>query len=98
MHAVYKKDSTIYKQPSCTVVFDASAKSDSGTSLNDHLLVGPTVDPSLVDVLLRFRRFIIALTLNVSRLYRAVRLPDDQKYLHRFLKREGPEDSILEYI
>ena len=25
------------------VVFDASAKTASGTSLNDHLLVGPTV-------------------------------------------------------
>ena len=75
MHAVYKKDSTTSK---LRVVFDASAKSDTGTSLNDHLLVGPTVHPSLVDVLLRFRQFKIALTSDVSRMYRAVRLPDDQ--------------------
>ena len=47
-------------------VFDTSAKSSSGVSLNDTLLVGPTVHPSLVDVLLRFR---IALITDVSNMY-----------------------------
>ena len=42
MHAVYKEDRTTSK---LCVVFDASAKSELGTSLNDHLLVGPTVEP-----------------------------------------------------
>ncbi len=53
-------------------VFDASAKSSSGVSLNETLLIGPTVHPSLIDVLLRFR---IALTTDVSKMYRAVALP-----------------------
>ena len=69
MHAVHKKDSTTNK---LRVVFDASAKSDTGTSLNDHLLAGPTVHPSIVNVLLRFRQSKIALTSEVSRMYRAV--------------------------
>ena len=33
------------------VVFDASAKTVSGTSLNDHLIVGPTVHASLITML-----------------------------------------------
>ena len=94
MHAVHKKDSTTSK---LHVVFDASAKSDTGTSLNDHLLVGLTVHPPLVDVLLRFRQFKIALTSDISRMYREVRIPDNQKDLHRFLWREDPEESITEY-
>ena len=34
--------------------FDASAKSSTGVSLNDTLMVGPTVHPPLIDVLIRF--------------------------------------------
>jgi len=58
MHAVSKEDSTTTK---LRIVFDASAKSSSGVSLNDSLLVGPTVHPSLIDVLLLFRTHRIAL-------------------------------------
>ena len=75
MHAVHKDDSTTSK---LRIVFDASASTTSGTSLNDHLLVGPTVHPPLIDALLKFRRYKVALTTNVSRMYRAVRLPDNQ--------------------
>ncbi len=39
MHVVHKKESTTTK---LRVVFDASAKSSNGVSLNDTLLVGPT--------------------------------------------------------
>ena len=66
MHAVRKEHSTTTK---LRVVFDASAKSTSGVSLNDTLLVGPTIHPSLVDVLLRFRSHRIALTADISNIY-----------------------------
>ena len=52
MHAVMKDSSTTTK---IRAVFDASAKTSIGNSLNDNLLVGPIVHSSLVDVLLRFR-------------------------------------------
>lgn len=52
IHAVRKESSTTTK---VRAVFDASAKSSTGVSLNDLLLVGPTIHPSLIDVLLRFR-------------------------------------------
>jgi len=51
MHTVYKSSSTTTK---IRAVFDASAKSATGVFLNDLLLVGPTVDPTLRDVLLHF--------------------------------------------
>lgn len=63
MHAVYKSSSTTTK---VRAVFDASAMS-SGVSLNDTLVVGPTVHPPLIDVLLRFRSHRIALTADVSK-------------------------------
>jgi len=71
MHVVHKESSTTTK---LRAVFDASAKTSTGTSFNDISLVGPTVHPPLVDVLIRFRSHRIALIADVSRMYRAIRL------------------------
>ena len=71
IHCVRKESSTTTK---VRAVFDASAKTSTGISLNDTLLVGPTVHSSLVDVLLRFRQHRVALTADVSRMYHAIAL------------------------
>ena len=94
MHVVRKSSSTTTK---VRAVFDASAKTSSGVSLNDTLLVGPTVHSSLVDVLLRFRQHRVALVADVSRMYRAIALTDADKDLHRFVWRSSPSDSIKDY-
>ncbi len=72
MHAVRKDSSTTTK---ICAVFDASMKTSTGISLNDSLMVGPTVYPSLIEVLIRFRMHRIALVANISKMYRAIELP-----------------------
>lgn len=47
-------------------------------------LVGPTVHYSLIDVLLRFHHHRVALTTDVSRMYRGVELVPSDRDLHRF--------------
>jgi hypothetical protein len=51
-HAVYKNSLDSKK---IRVVFDASAKSNNGKSLNDNLLVGPKLQQDLLKILIRFR-------------------------------------------
>ena len=80
IHAVYKLASSTTK---VHAVFDASAKSSTGVSLNDLLLVGPTIHSSLIDVLLRFRRHRVALAADVSKIYCNVELAEEDKDLHR---------------
>ena len=94
MHAVYKDSSTTTK---LRVVFDASAKSSTGVSLNDQLLVGPTVHSTLLDVLIRFRQHRVALTTDVSRMYRAVILPEVDRDLHRFVWQKHPHEPLRYY-
>ena len=94
MHAVYKQSSSTTK---VRAVFDASAKSSSDVSLNDVLLVGPTVRPPLVDVLLCFRLHRVALTADVSKMYRAIELTNDDKDLHRFVWRSNPNEPLKDY-
>ena len=94
MHAVRKEHSTTTK---IRAVFNASAKSSTCISLNDTLLVGPTVHPTLVDVLLRFRSHRVALTTDVSKMYRAVELVPPDRDLHRFVWRRSPDECLQEY-
>ena len=57
MHGVCKESSTSTK---LRVVFDGSALTTSGNSLNQSLMVGPTLHPSLEQILLKFRTYPVA--------------------------------------
>lgn len=94
IHAVRKEASSTTK---IRAVFDASAKSSTGISLNDTLLVGPVVHSSLIDVLIRFRLHQIALTTDVSKMFRAVLLPPSDCDLHRFVWRSDPSHKLQDY-
>ncbi|XP_062557296.1 uncharacterized protein LOC134222169 [Armigeres subalbatus] len=63
-HAVYKASSSTTKT---RVVFDASAKTSSGLSLNETLLVGPTVQNDIATIILRFCVHLVVLTADISK-------------------------------
>lgn len=84
MHAVYKATSTTTK---VRAVFNTSAKSSTGVSLNDTILIGPTIHPPLIDMLLLFRSHFVALTADISKMYRAVELTAADRDLHSFVWR-----------
>ena len=65
--------------------------------MNDTPLVGPTVHPPLIDVILRFRSHLIALIADVSKMYRAVKLVKPDRDLHRFVWISKPEDTLVDY-
>ena len=79
------------------VVFDASAKSSTQNSLNDMLMVGPTLHPTLDQILLRFRTYRVALTGDISKMYREILLNKDDRQLHRFLWRPDPTHELKDY-
>ena len=68
----------------------------SGISLNDTLMVGPTVHPSLVEVLMRFQMHRIALVADISKMYRTIELPPDSNF-HRIVWRDNPSDVFQDY-
>lgn len=68
-HAVLKESSTTTK---VRVVFDGSAKTSTGYSLNDLLLVGPVVQQEILAIAIRFRKHRIAIVANAEKMYRQV--------------------------
>ena len=94
IHAVYKQSSSTTK---LRIVFDASCSSSTGVSLNDILAAGPTLHPQLDIILMRFRTYTVAVTGDISKMYREVELCPRDRQLHRFLWRPEKSQPIGDY-
>lgn len=66
------------------IVFDASAKC-KGVSLNDYIETGPKLQNDLFDVLLRFRKYQVAVACDISEMYLQVGISEPDRKYHRIL-------------
>ena len=82
--AVLPKDAVTTK---LCIVYDASAKGDNGksASLNDCLHVGPSLNPLLFDILVRFRQKRIVLIANIEKAFLNVEVDKVDQDCLRFL-------------
>ena len=94
VHAVFKSSSTSTK---IRAVFDASAITTNKLSLNDLLEVGPTLHPTLDQILMKFRTYAIAVTGDIQKMYREVMLHPEDQPLHRFVWRQKTNEDWQEY-
>lgn len=78
-------------------VFDASAKSTSGLSINDLQMTGPNIQDSLFSILIRFRQYKYALSGDIEKMYRAVSLHQSDRDLQLILWRDS-EDKPLQTL
>lgn len=77
-HAVIKESSSTTK---CRVVFDASARTNRGISLNDNLHIGYTVQDDLFSIIMRLRLFKYVLSADVKMMFRQILIdPQDRKF------------------
>lgn len=93
-HAVEKSDSLTTK---LRVVFDGSAKTASGISLNDTLKVGPTVQNDLFSIIIRFRQHNFVITGDIAKMYRQILVDPAQRCLQRIVWRENREDELTHF-
>lgn len=93
-HPVLKESSLTTK---LRVVFDASAKTSSGLSLNDLMLVGPTLQSDLTSIVLRWRKHKYVYTADIEKMFRQINVDAaDQKY-QCILWRQHPDEDIKTY-
>ncbi|XP_076384105.1 uncharacterized protein LOC143261872 [Megalopta genalis] len=93
-HAVIKTSSSTTK---VRVVFDGSAKSSSGLSLNDALNTGPTIQDDIFALLVRFRLHTYVLTGVIEKMYRQVLIrPEDRRYQRVLWRNERNEIADYE--
>ncbi|XP_043865026.1 uncharacterized protein LOC122757290 [Drosophila mojavensis] len=93
-HCVFKPNSTSTK---LRVVFDASNRTSSQQSLNDLLMVGPTIQTDLYTLLLRFRTYKYALTADVVKMFRQVLVDYRDRKFQSILWRDSTDKPLRTY-
>lgn len=79
------------------VVFDASSRSSSQISLNEILMVGPTIQEELYSTLLRFRFHKFAVTADIEKMYRQVLVGEADRNFQLILYRTTPTEPLRTY-
>lgn len=93
-HSVLKPGSLTTKM---RVVFNASAVTTSGKSLNDILLDGLVVQNDLFTILLRFRKHEIVFIGDIAKMYRQIWVHPTQVDLQRIVWRFKPDNKVQSY-
>ncbi|XP_028173846.1 uncharacterized protein LOC114362593, partial [Ostrinia furnacalis] len=93
-HVVIRQDKTTTKN---RVVFDASCTDSNGVSLNGDLMIGPTLQPELRHLIMRWRCFPISLVADIVKMYRQVKVAEEDTDFQRILWRENRESDVQHY-
>ena len=97
-HAVIRDDKTTTK---LRIVFDASAKAN-GPSLNECLYAGPKFNQNILDIILRFRMYKIALIADIEKAFLMIQVAEPDRDMVRFLwvdynESENPNTVALQF-
>ena len=65
-------------------MYDASAR-NGGPSLNDCLYAGPTFGQNILDILLRFRLYRVAVTADIEKAFLMVSVAEEDRDVLHFL-------------
>ncbi|GFU34633.1 integrase catalytic domain-containing protein [Trichonephila clavipes] len=99
--SLYLPHHEVVRDTSCTtklrVVFDVSSKTSSGLSLNDLLMVGPRVQPELFPILIQFRIFSVAICADVEKMFRQIKVHEEDVDWQIILWRDSPTEPIRDY-
>ncbi|XP_011705642.1 PREDICTED: uncharacterized protein LOC105460851 [Wasmannia auropunctata] len=79
------------------VVFDASARTTQGTSLNDKLLAGPNLQKDLFQIILRFRSHKYVLTGDIEKMFRQIWIHPEDRTLQLILWRPDSKQNTQVY-
>lgn len=93
-HAVVRDDKSTSK---VRIVFDASMKGLNGVSLNDDLMVGPTLQPPLRHIIMKWRMHPISICSDIIKMYRQVKVSPEHVDFQRVVWRDDSNDEIEDF-
>ncbi|XP_057372196.1 uncharacterized protein LOC130693087 [Daphnia carinata] len=79
-------------------VFDGSAHLQGRPSLNDLLETGPNLNPELLAVLLRFRRYKISWMADITQAFLQIGIQKEHAQIVRFIWVRNPDDNPVQLV
>lgn len=93
-HPVIREDKETTK---LRVVFDASCKGTNGVSLNDELLIGPSLQEELRDIIMRWRRHRVCFVADIVKMYRQIKVREKDTDYQRIVYRFNPHEEVQDF-
>ncbi|XP_075151482.1 uncharacterized protein LOC142225579 [Haematobia irritans] len=93
-HAVIRPESVTTK---VRVVFNASAPTSNGVSLNDLLYTGPILQNELITLILNWRFFRYVFNGDITKMYRQILVDPNQTSFQRILFRTNPQNPLEDF-
>lgn len=75
-------------------MFNGSAATSSGMSLNDVMMTGPSLQQDISNILLRFRCHRYVLTADIKKMFRQIEVHEEDRQLQLILWRFSPEERV----
>ncbi|XP_039763051.1 uncharacterized protein LOC120635903 [Pararge aegeria] len=89
-HPIFK----ISESTSLRVVFDGTAPSSSGISINSLQLIGPNIQDTLFAIILRFRFYKYVLTGDIEKMFRQILINEHDRNLQLILWRDDESQPL----
>lgn len=93
-HAVLRESSATTR---LRVVFNASCRTSNGSSLNDHMLIGPKLQKDLASVVMQWRQYRFVFTADIAKMYRQILVDQRDTDYQRIVWRSFPGGIITDY-
>ena len=93
-HGVFRESSSTTK---LRVVFNGSYKTSNGTSLNDHLMIGPKLQQDIAAIITRWRQHRFVYTADIAKMFRQISVHRDDVDFQRILWRPSDEFPVQSY-
>ena len=78
-------------------MFDGSHRHQPNPSLNEELFPGPPLQKDLSSILLRWRRFKVAFTADIEKMFRQIKVSEEHQYYQIVLWRNQETNQINMY-
>lgn len=91
---VFKRDS---ENPKIRIVYDGSAKSSNGVSLNENLLTGPNLQNDAFGILVRFRTYQVIISCDMEKMFLQIKIDSEDTKFQRIYWRFNENEPLKVY-
>lgn len=93
-HCVIRSESTT---SAIRVVFNGSAKTSTGYSMNDLMYSGPNLQLDLLSVIIKWRQYKVGYVADAEKMFRQIYVNEDDQQYQKIIWRDSPSKPLSQY-